>query len=929
MTSQAKKTNPAVSVAKALLKSLFMTIIIVVVSVVVIRINQKLGILLMFTGSCLMVLLTARKSFLLNTLTCVLPGAMVLSCFILQVILPVGASNTLSATGLIAGALVGGIMGLVHKISEEKGRLIAKRSWGYVLTWVLTFLITQTSSLWGIEKIARLGFVLSGFSTAMLAAMSLILLIRYRHRIRRLTPVMASSAKIAGLWLLIFLPAFTTLAFAQTARVNSAQEAVYKLLTLQDLPGYMRSPDTMTFDTDGWIRKRKERALRPPVKDFGCNMFWLRRENLETFEVHLFNFGSKSDANRFYQDRTQNPNAERKSISGCGDAARLFTYNKKLATLEMLHGQWLVVVNAAPLNMNRPDNSLNARVRLCMDVIKKIDGRLGGIQYGSQQISPQRQQTPQQQQQVSRQRQQTYQQQQQASQRQQPTSQQRDMPESSGDWERYISKELGRKAEDTGKAAAAIQLTFAVLMSALMAASEAAAQGVAGLQGIAGLYPVRDTTTPPPPPVVSTRILDGQEAITWLQDRNMLDKDGNLTEKFDTWFDRSHTDTGTGPSELEGFAGNINRRRPDGKEGPVAGGKLDGNIAIIVREPVTSHEPPSEPSFEPASITPLSPETKTETASSPELEPSPQADSVLAPSPPEIPVVSEEPAPGPTPTPPPLAGPLPKPDTGLELTPAWLKRNPLLSQNPNSMFTTDYMKNQIDAKFQGADSDALNNAMSELAKNPQGQALDSALKNIAEIRGRPIDQITSEYRKYQELRKQREENNPGGTAELYSCLHSGFMGSTSQLRSGRIVGTAFGIDPVFGAMLNPTGGLVGPGNLSIDADNSAVGYHGAMHDAAGYLYKSHKVGPGYDYLRKDQPRDTASPLSGQSEGIRMWRETLGEEADTKSRMAELEIRFIVSAMDTAEEAVQWGIDITDLEPAGNFLVEKFDKFNIF
>ena len=42
------------------------------------------------------------------------------------------------------------------------------------------------------------------------------------------------------------------------------------------------------------------------------------------------------------------------------------------------------------------------------------------------------------------------------------------------------------------------------------------------------------------------------------------------------------------------------------------------------------------------------------------------------------------------------------------------------------------------------------------------------------------------------------------------------MGTTAQLRYGQVVGDAFGIDPVFGAMLNPTGGMVGPGNWAVN-----------------------------------------------------------------------------------------------------------------
>ncbi len=62
------------------------------------------------------------------------------------------------------------------------------------------------------------------------------------------------------------------------------------------------------------------------------------------------------------------------------------------------------------------------------------------------------------------------------------------------------------------------------------------------------------------------------------------------------------------------------------------------------------------------------------------------------------------------------------------------------------------------------------------------------------------------------------------------------MGSTSQLRYGKVVGDVFGVDPMFGAMLNPTGGLVGPDNKALDGDSTALGYHGVVHDAAGYLY---------------------------------------------------------------------------------------------
>ncbi len=198
--------------------------------------------------------------------------------------------------------------------------------------------------------------------------------------------------------------------------------------------------------------------------------------------------------------------------------------------------------------------------------------------------------------------------------------------------------------------------------------------------------------------------------------------------------------------------------------------------------------------------------------------------------------------------------------------------NPLLARDPNSLFTDDYMKSLVGSQFEGADSRALRNAMNTLAGNPKGAELDAALQQIADARGKPVSEIRADYEKFLQVKAQRDATNPDTPPDLFG--HPLFMGSTSQLRYGKVVGDAFGMDPVFGSLLNPSGGLVGPGNAAVDGDSSAVGYHGQVHDAAGYLYNYHNAGPGYDYLGREG-RDTSSPLSGQREGIRYWRDTLG------------------------------------------------------
>ena len=198
------------------------------------------------------------------------------------------------------------------------------------------------------------------------------------------------------------------------------------------------------------------------------------------------------------------------------------------------------------------------------------------------------------------------------------------------------------------------------------------------------------------------------------------------------------------------------------------------------------------------------------------------------------------------------------------------RSNELLVRDPNSLFTDKHMYGLIGSRYQGAGAE-LRSAMHDLMKDPDGAELDQALHRIAELRGRPYSEIKAEYDKFKLIRDQRDASGADPVPDLNTIAHPWFMGSNTQLRYGDVIGEAFGIDPVFGAMLNPTGGIVGPGNKGFGGDDTAVGYHGVFHDAAGYLYTYHEqAGPGYDYLRLEG-RDTSHPYSGQRKGIGVWR----------------------------------------------------------
>lgn len=110
--------------------------------------------------------------------------------------------------------------------------------------------------------------------------------------------------------------------------------------------------------------------------------------------------------------------------------------------------------------------------------------------------------------------------------------------------------------------------------------------------------------------------------------------------------------------------------------------------------------------------------------------------------------------------------------------------------------------------------------------------------------------------------------------------NSAHMGSIEQLRFGKLVGDALGIDPVFGALLSPTGGIPGAGNQRISDFEMAlfggpeiVVPHGIAHDAAGYLMNYHGIGPGYHYVpdATNPMLSTRNSLGGQFEGLDLYR----------------------------------------------------------
>ena len=207
----------------------------------------------------------------------------------------------------------------------------------------------------------------------------------------------------------------------------------------------------------------------------------------------------------------------------------------------------------------------------------------------------------------------------------------------------------------------------------------------------------------------------------------------------------------------------------------------------------------------------------------------------------------------------------------------------------NCSFKADYIAKKAKEDVPGENSPYLRIAMNKLWANrdkTDDPEVRKALEVVAKERGQTLPKVEEDWKKYQKLLAVQKStggaNKKDPPPKIDEKYHEEFMGSKSQLRFGNVVGACLGIDPVFGALLNPTGGLVGDGNNSYDGNDSALGYHGAVHDAAGFLRNYHNKGPGYDYLGTDN-RDTTSPYSGQRNGIEFWRKTLGDAPTEKQR----------------------------------------------
>ncbi|XP_065670456.1 uncharacterized protein LOC101239989 isoform X3 [Hydra vulgaris] len=149
------------------------------------------------------------------------------------------------------------------------------------------------------------------------------------------------------------------------------------------------------------------------------------------------------------------------------------------------------------------------------------------------------------------------------------------------------------------------------------------------------------------------------------------------------------------------------------------------------------------------------------------------------------------------------------------------------------------------------------------------------VEKLMEIRGvRDRERFIQDSEKFLQIYKSRSDKTD-------VLNHTDYWGSLQQIMSGKViadfVAQDYGpLDPVFGVLLNPTTGRVGPGDTGLIHDilfddDGPIAYHAAVHDAFGYLKTFHNIGPGYNYLGGISAVETGNCMSGQTSGLLFWK----------------------------------------------------------
>jgi len=255
--------------------------------VLMLRGRPTAGMIVLMLGSFSLMAASYSKPWRLSFWSCLIPPATGALCYVAQLYLFRHSLPPAWAIGAAAGGgvLVGILRGIVHKVYDEDGAIMAKRSIFYLLVWFLAIGCTQGFAQFGAKILFVRGGLLTGaFSTAMLLVVSLFLLVRFGLSRRRLHLAAPASAALLIVTILGFATESARAASIDEARIKSEFARLINLSQYQ-YRGYQlevpSSPDggypdaTANFEFGKYFKNSGERGFAAQGQIFLAVSVWV------------------------------------------------------------------------------------------------------------------------------------------------------------------------------------------------------------------------------------------------------------------------------------------------------------------------------------------------------------------------------------------------------------------------------------------------------------------------------------------------------------------------------------------------------------------------------------------------------------------------------------------------------------------------------
>ncbi len=278
--SQKNKTLIARAIVKGLTKSLTLTALVLGPGIALLLAGfQVMGMIWLFLGSFWLMARTYRKPWRLTVLSCFIPPVVTVASYLVQLWLFSGEAFSLPAisVAILLGLLFGWWRGRSHQIYWEGNSLFAKRTYGYMVTWVLAYGLTQALAATASSVLLiRAGLVTGAFTTAVLMMVSVMLL---RQRKISMMPPMPHVATLilAGVFGLALMFPHSTWAASQGGREAANHELARAIDSGNAVELYGAALATGLNDQLGItnLRRKQSKGSSPDTESYAGFIFSL------------------------------------------------------------------------------------------------------------------------------------------------------------------------------------------------------------------------------------------------------------------------------------------------------------------------------------------------------------------------------------------------------------------------------------------------------------------------------------------------------------------------------------------------------------------------------------------------------------------------------------------------------------------------------